>query len=218
LEEIVWQAVFSIISNPERLMRQWEEYIERKRRQLRANPDAEARCLAERLHKLDQEETYLLDVASDTSMPTEKLWAKLGELAERRKELEGALRSARNRQQTIEELERKWKMGAQVLDLVRIHYVCTGPEDRRRIYQALRLQASVDEEGQVRLSGIFSPDVYLPTLVQGPPLDPSKSLPKVPEGTKVVVTLDNGRWPDRSRTNRGPDPPAEDPSPCPART
>jgi hypothetical protein len=183
LEEIVWQAVFSIISNPERLMRQWEEYIERKRRQLRANPDAEARCLAER-----------------------------------RKELEGALRSARNRQQTIEELERKWKMGAQVLDLVRIHYVCTGPEDRRRIYQALRLQASVDEEGQVRRSGIFSPDVYLPTLVQGPPLDPSKSLPKVPEGTKVVVTLDNGRWPDRSRTNRGPDPPAEDPSPCPART
>ena len=53
------------------------------------------------------------------------------------------------------------------------------------------MQASVGAEGTIRLSGIFDPDVYLPGVLQDPPANPSKPVPKVPEGTRVVVSLDS---------------------------
>jgi hypothetical protein len=61
------------------------------------------------------------------------------------------------------------------------------PEDRRRVYQALRLQATVDREGKIRLNGIFDPDVYLPGMLRDAPTDPNKPRPRVPKGTKVQV-------------------------------
>ncbi len=64
-------------------------------------------------------------------------------------------------------------------------------EEVPRLYQALRLQASAGAEGIIRLSGIFVPDVYLPGVLQDPPADPSKPVPKVSEGTSMVVSLDS---------------------------
>ena len=61
--------------------------------------------------------------------------------------------------------------------------------DRRRLYQALRLRVSMDVDGTIRLSGVFSPDVYLLGLLQDPPdwLSPRARVP-----TRAgVVTLDN---------------------------
>ena len=43
LEESVWQAVRSLFEEPERLMRLYEAYLERRGALLRGNPDAEAR-------------------------------------------------------------------------------------------------------------------------------------------------------------------------------
>lgn len=73
------------------------------------------------------------------------------------------------------------------------------PESRRKLYQALRLQATVDRDSQIRLSGIFDPDVYLPDVLREANDSISHSAwadgwlaprPKVPEEMKVVVTLD----------------------------
>ena len=50
---------------------------------------------------------------------------------------------------------------------------------------------AVGAEGIIRLSGIFVPDVYLPGVLQDPPADPSKPVPKVSEGTSMVVSLDS---------------------------
>jgi hypothetical protein len=58
-----------------------------------------------------------------------------------------------------------------------------------RIYQALQLRVEVDEDRTIRLSGIFSPSLLLTEMVQDPPVDPSKPVPKVPDDTRVVVTL-----------------------------
>jgi site-specific DNA recombinase len=191
LEEIVWQAVFSIISDPDRLMCQWEEYIDRRRRQLRGDPQRDVRTLVERLEKLERRHSGYLDLAAEGIMGRDELRTKLAEVDEQRGELRKALREAEGSQKTVEGLEREGQMGAQLLQLVDIHLFCSGPEDRRRIYQALRLQASVDEYRTVSLSGIFSSDVYLPTLVKGPPFDLSKPVPEVPGGTRVVVTPDS---------------------------
>jgi hypothetical protein len=81
------------------------------------------------------------------------------------------------------------------LQLDSIDLSMASPEDRRRIYQALRLEVTVDEERTIRLSGVFSPDVYLPNVLKGPP-DISSPRPQVPEGSRVVVTSDSTPRPD----------------------
>jgi hypothetical protein len=61
------------------------------------------------------------------------------------------------------------------------------PSERRRLYQALQLRATVDRDGTIRLSGIFDPDVYLPGVMEGWPRDPSEPVPEAPEETRVLV-------------------------------
>ncbi len=124
-----------------------------------------------------------------------ELRAKLAEVDEQRDGLRQALRESQGRQQSIKTLEFQRDHNLHLLQLQAITYVTASPQDRRRIYQALQLQASIDEDGQVRLSGIFSPDVHLLSLVQDPPIDPSEPVPQVPEGTSVFVTLDNSTRP-----------------------
>jgi hypothetical protein len=58
-----------------------------------------------------------------------------------------------------------------------------------------------DEDRTIRLSGIFSPDVYLLDVLQDP-RDWLSPRPKMPEGTKVVVSLDNPRRGTSSRRGR----------------
>jgi hypothetical protein len=53
-----------------------------------------------------------------------------------------------------------------VLQLNRIDLTIASPESRRKLYQALRLQASVDAGRTIRLSGVFEPDVYLPDVLR----------------------------------------------------
>lgn len=122
-------------------------------------------------------------------MSRDELRTKLTEVDEQHDELQRALREAEARQESLRQPQR---------NLMNLHFVLSSvdraklkqasPEDRRRLYLALQLQATVDRDGQVRLSGIFDPDVYLPSVVQDPPADPSTPRPKIPEGTRVVVT------------------------------
>jgi Recombinase zinc beta ribbon domain len=192
MEEAVWQGVFSVICDGERLKRQHREHIDRKLRRLRGDPDREARSLAEKLRKLDQKEDYLLDLAADTSMPKERLGAKLAEADAQRTEFRKALRETQDRQQTIKRLEWERDHNLHLVEgLGAGRFVTASPRDRRRIYQALQLRAEVDEDGTIRLSGVFDPDVHLHAMVQDPPVDPSKPIPQVPDSTDVVVTLDN---------------------------
>lgn len=187
-EELVWQGVLGIVSDPHRLLRQYEEHVERQRRSMRGDPDREARDLAEALRKLEQKESYLLDVASDTSMPRERLRAKLTELDERRDGLRKALREVDARQHALRQRRINYAhLDSLLLQMNRMDLGMASPEDRRRLYQALRLTASVDEDRTVRLSGVFDPDLYLPSLLKDPPdfLTPE---PEAPEGYARVVT------------------------------
>jgi len=76
--------------------------------------------------------------------------------------------------------------------MTRIRLVESSLEHRRRIYQTLRPQVSVDEERTSRLSGLFSPDVCLLDVLEAP-LAWLTPRPQVPEETSVVVSLDNSR-------------------------
>ena len=125
-------------------------------------------------------------------MSREELRTKLAEVDGQRDELQKALRETQGRQQTIKKLELRRDHNLHLVEaLGGGRFVTASPQDRRRIYQALQLRVKVDEDGTIRLSGIFSPSLHLGGMVQDPPIDPSKPIPKVPDDTNVVVTLDN---------------------------
>ncbi len=179
LEESVWQEVLRIISNPDRLLRQYEEHVECKKRQMRGDPDREVRDLAERLRKLDYRRSGYLDLAADGDMSREELRTKLADLDEQRDGLQKALREAHSRQQALRDPEINYAYLKSVLHQLQPHLnginlTIASAEDRRRLYQALRLHVELDEHGAITLSGIFDPDVYLPDVLLDPP-----DLPKV---------------------------------------
>ena len=59
----------------------------------------------------------------------------------------------------------------------------------RRIKRALQLRVEVDEDRDIRLPGVFDPDVHLHGMVQDLPVDPSKPITPVPDDIRTVVTL-----------------------------
>jgi hypothetical protein len=65
------------------------------------------------------------------------------------------------------------------------------------------LRVEVDEEGQVRLSGIFDPDVHLHFVMKDPPVDPSRPLPKIPQGSRIEVVSRTSADPCTIRTYKG---------------
>jgi site-specific DNA recombinase len=195
LEELVWRAVLDVISDPDRLRRQWQDHIDRQLQQLRGDPNKEARRLAERLQKLERRRSGYLDQEADGLMSREESRKKLAEVDRQREQLRQALQETQDRQRTIKRLEFERDHNLDLVESLQgMTYVTASPEDRHRIYKALRLRVEVDKEGQVRLSDIFDPDVHLHFVMKDPPVDPSKALPKIPEGSRVeVVTRTSAR-------------------------
>jgi hypothetical protein len=184
-------------------VRQYKAHLQDQRRQMRGDPDKAVRDLLGRLQKLDQKESYLLDMAADTFMPKESLQSKLAEFEEQRKVLRKALREAEARQNALRRpRENLANFNSVLLQMDRMKLNQASPEDRHRVYQALRLQATVDREGKIRLSGIFDPDVYLPGVLRDPPTDPPTPRPRVPKNTKVQVSTPCAKCVASSDTRR----------------
>jgi len=203
LEWAVWNAVYRLISDPHRLLRQYREHVEHQKRQVRGDPDREARDLAARLEKLERRRSGYLDLAADGDMSREDLRAKLTRLDGERAGFERALREAHARAEQLRKPEINYAhLDSLLLQMNRINLGTAAPEDRRRLYGALRLEAHVDEDRRVRLTGVFDPDVYLPGLVQELPglvqewpagLVPIPGLASIPNTKSTVVTSYSSR-------------------------
>jgi hypothetical protein len=164
LENSVWEAVWKLLTNPEHMLRQYDRYIERHRGQMRGNPDKEAQDLFERLQKLKRRRSRYLDLAADGVITSrEELRAKLAEVDEQREALQKALRQARDRQETIQRLQQNRKTLETTLERFAarrgLGLAHLGPEDRRQVLQALRLQVLVNKHGDVGISGVFDSDI-----------------------------------------------------------
>jgi hypothetical protein len=194
LEETAWDTVYRLISNSHRLLRQYEEHIERERQELRLDPAKKVSELAEQLQSVEQERRgYLRQNARDV-LTDEELDDLLAEVDARRKGLQKALSEAQARQDTRKKSRINYAhLDRLLLQMNRIDLGMAAPADRRRLYAALRLRADVDQDDTIRLSGIFEPDVYLPGMLQDWP-DWLSPCPKVPEGTKVVVASGGTHW------------------------
>lgn len=164
------------------VMRQHGRYLERRRREVsRGDPGRQAQALAKRTANLDGERRGHWRQNARGVLGDGELDDLLAEVERQRGDVERALRSARGRRQAVEELQAKGRSAVQLSEhFAYIGHLVASPQDRRRLYGALRLEAEVNEDRTVRLSGIFDPDIYLPGALRDGPADPSEP---VPQGT-----------------------------------
>jgi hypothetical protein len=102
LEETIWQKVLLILSDPHRLLHQYEQQMERKRREIRGDPDREMRILVERLQELEGERKGYFRQNARGKLPDEELDDLLAELDKQRESVQKALREAQARLEALQ--------------------------------------------------------------------------------------------------------------------
>lgn len=160
LEEAVWQRVRLLLEEPERVVAAYDAYLERRVRQLRGDPDREARDLSARLEKLERRRSNLIDMGADGTIGREDLRLKLAEADEERDSLRRALREAAGRGEELKRLRKEREVLAGRFRTMRgMGLRHLPPEGRRAVYEGLRLTAHVDEKGDAQITGIFDADI-----------------------------------------------------------
>jgi hypothetical protein len=157
LEQRVWEYVRGLLLQPERLRAGLERYVEREREQvLRRDPEKAAKVWLEKIATADRQRTKYQEMAAEELITFEELRERLGELEETRKTAQGELASISLHQQRLEELERDAD------DLVRQYAAIVPegldtlpPEEKHRIYKALRMKVLVNTEGTVAVEIVF---------------------------------------------------------------
>ena len=86
------------------------------------------------------------------------------------------------------------EVAGQLPDLDRISFLVASPEDRRRLYGALRLRAEVGADGTITLTGVFDPAIRLLDVMKDGPADPSQPVPEARYWPNIVVASRNTTW------------------------
>ena len=147
-EEAMWDFVSRVLKDPGRILVGMDTLIERKRAELRGDPNCEAKAWLERLAEVDNERRGYLKLAATGRMSEEELDEALADLAETRRTAERELEALGGRREEIEQLERdrdaiKASWAAAITE--ELDYLT--PEGRNELYHKLRLEISPTEEG-----------------------------------------------------------------------
>ena len=147
-EEAMWDFVSTVLKDPGRILVDMDALIERKRAELRGDPEREARAWLERLAEVDQERHGYLKLAATGRMSEEEFGEILADLEETRRTVKGELETIGGRREEIEQLERD-------RDAIKASWSATvpgnldrlTPEGRNELYHKLRLEISPTEDG-----------------------------------------------------------------------
>ena len=167
LEEAVWIAVRDLLGRPDRLMREYDLYVERRKRKLRGDPERDARDMAQRLQKLERRRDGYMQMRADGEIGAGELREKLSGVDYERDGLQRTLAEARGRAEALERLDAEREIAKSTFSrMARLDLLAASPEERRSVFLALGLRADVDlsgPEGGVRVSGMF--DAYVADLL-----------------------------------------------------
>lgn len=192
LEQTIWEAVYDLLGDPERLKRQHKLKLEEKRREMLVDPVKETKTITERLDKLERRRDGYITLAADGDLGRDELRGKLAEVDRESAKLKEELQKVRNRSRDIDALEDGFKFAEQFLVIDKLTFLTISHADRHRIYDVLQLKVEVHRTGSLTMSGIFDPQIVLMDVLQDAP-DMTTPWPKLPEGAEVVVPSENAR-------------------------
>jgi site-specific DNA recombinase len=173
-EEAMWGFVSRVMKDPGRILVGMDALIERKRAEMRGDPERESKAWLERLAEVDAERRGYLKLAATGRMSEEELDEALADLEETRRTAEGELAAIGGRTEEIGRLERD-------RDAVRASWAAAvpgdldrlTPEGRNTLYHKLRLEIRPTEDGY-EVTGPFCGSDPLsfsrsPTTARAPP-------------------------------------------------
>ena len=153
LEGRVWEFVFGLLTDAEQLREDMERMVELERKNLRGDPEREAKVWLDKLAEADRKRSGFQDMAAEGLITFDELREKLAGLEEGRKVAEGELEALEAKRSRLEQLE-------QDKETVLEAYAAMAPEglealtseERQRLYKILRLEVFVPERGPVEVS------------------------------------------------------------------
>jgi hypothetical protein len=158
VEAAVWGAVRGLLEEPEELRAGLEQMIELERKELRGNPDAQAKTWLAKMEEADRMRSGYQELAAKGLMTFDELGERLRQLEATKKTAERELTNLRSRQESIEKLEND--RDSLIESLANIAPEALNqlePEERHRIYKMMGLKVVALLDGGIEVSGIIGP-------------------------------------------------------------
>jgi hypothetical protein len=154
LEELVWESVSAILSDPENLRSGLNEMIGRERSRSAGDTQKETAALKRRLGQIKDRRARYQEMAAAKLMDFDELRERLAESDEARRDLERALGAARHRADQLERLERdRAALMREYAGAVPETLSALSPEERHRVYKMMRLEVALAPDGDMEMSG-----------------------------------------------------------------
>jgi site-specific DNA recombinase len=154
LEQRVWGFVSGLLSNADHLRAGLDKMIEEERAGLHTDPDQKAEVWVEKLAETNRKRSGFQDMAAEGLITFDELGAKLAELEETRALAQLKLEALEDRRLRLRDLERdKATLLESYTAMVPKALDNLAPEERRHVYQMLRLRAVVSSGGNVEVTG-----------------------------------------------------------------
>jgi site-specific DNA recombinase len=156
LEERIWEAICSLLKDPERLRADLDAMIDQERSGWRGDPAREAKLWADKLAEVDRKRARYQEMSAADLITLDELRSRLVELAETRSMAEHELGNLRNRQEYVRELERDRDALLDRLERVAPEALAAlVPEERHHVYKLLHLKVIANLDDSFEISGAF---------------------------------------------------------------
>jgi hypothetical protein len=159
IETAVWNLVFGLLMDPERLAAGLDEMIDREREELRGDPYQQAKAWADKLADVGMKRARFQDMAAEGLITFDELRERLAQLEDNRKVADWELSKLECRRERIAQLEEdKSRLLEDFAGIVPEAVVTLTGEKRQRIYNLLRLRVTIGVDGEIEVRGAIEED------------------------------------------------------------
>jgi hypothetical protein len=157
-EARVWGFIASLLKDPDRLRAGLESMVDQERDGLRGDPEREAKERRSKLAEVAAKRARFQDMAAEGLLTLDELRAHLTALDEVRKDTELELSLLQNRVERAETLQRsKITVLASLEETVPKALGELTAEERRQLYEMLKLRLTAGVDGTLELNGTLTP-------------------------------------------------------------
>jgi site-specific DNA recombinase len=154
LEERVWGVISGLLKEPERLRAGLDAMIERERRSAHSDPEAETKLWLDKLADVDRKRARYQEMAAEDLIGFDELRARVAKLEETRTVAKRELRAIEHRWERILQLEQdKETLFDNYAGMLPDALDALDTPKRHRVYKMLRVEAAIDGDGSLEVSG-----------------------------------------------------------------